>query len=193
MSNEINSRLNKKQQLELLNIARRTVESYLRQGKAPEFKIDDQRLKRKEGAFVTLRQSGQLRGCVGQLASSDTPLWQVVRNMARAAASEDHRFEQVSESELEEIDYEISVLSAPERISSWQDIELGRHGVIVKKGLCSGVFLPQVAHETGWTKEEFLAQLCSEKAGLPLDCYKNDPEVELMIFTAQVFFHKTNS
>ncbi|MEA3464328.1 MAG: AmmeMemoRadiSam system protein B [Patescibacteria group bacterium] len=181
--------LNEQQKNKLLHIARATVESYVKDGKAPEFDVSDERLKWKQGAFVTLRSNGKLRGCIGQIAPSDKPLWQVARDMAIAAATQDHRFVPVSKKELDKLDYEVSVLSVPKKINNWQDIELGKHGVILQKGLRSGVFLPQVANETGWSKEEFLLQLCSQKAGLPPDCYKGK-DVELKIFTAQVFRKK---
>ncbi|MBA3047337.1 AmmeMemoRadiSam system protein A [Patescibacteria group bacterium] len=179
--------LNKKQQQKLSHIARTSVENYIRSGVKPEFNGIDERLKLKQGAFVTLRKQGKLRGCIGQIIPSGKALWQVVRDMAVAAAVEDNRFLPVRAEELEELKYEISVLSAPRKINNWQGIELGKHGVIIKKGLRSGVFLPQVADETGWSKEEFLSQLCSQKAGLSADCYKNDADVELEVFTAQVF------
>ncbi|MDD5031837.1 MAG: AmmeMemoRadiSam system protein A [Patescibacteria group bacterium] len=182
--------LNKNQKKELLEIAKKTVESYVREGKIPEFKIKDERLKRKESAFVTLHRDGQLRGCIGQIIPTDKPLWEVVRDMAIAAASEDYRFNSIAESELDKLDYEISVLSVPEEIDNWQNIKLGEHGVIVEKGKRSGVFLPQVATETGWNLEEFLSQLCSQKAGLPSDCYKKTGDVKLKVFTAQVFSEK---
>ncbi len=181
--------LNIEQKEKLLNIARFTVENYVRDKGIPEFEISDERLGWKEGAFVTLHKNGDLRGCIGQIIPSDSPLWEVVRDMAIAACSEDHRFNPVSEEELEGIDYEVSILSVPEKIDNWEDIELGKHGVIVKKGFRSGVFLPQVATETGWTLEEFLSQLCSQKAGLSPDCYQNK-DVELEVFTAQVFSEK---
>ncbi len=182
--------LNKEQEKILLEIAKQTVESYVREKKIPEFNIKDERLQKKEGAFVTLHKNGQLRGCIGQIIPSDKPLWEVVRDMAISACSQDYRFNPVSVNELNKIDYEVSVLSAPEKINNWQDIKLGKHGVIVQKGRRSGVFLPQVATETGWDLEEFLSQLCSQKAGLEPDCYKNDSNIELKIFTAQVFNEK---
>ncbi|MCK4554898.1 AmmeMemoRadiSam system protein A, partial [Candidatus Parcubacteria bacterium] len=169
---------------------RATVESYVRDGKVPKFDVSDERLKWKEGAFVTIHKDSKLRGCIGQIVPSGKPLWQVVRDMAIAACSKDHRFSPVSKKELDDIDYEVSVLSVPEKINNWQDIELGKHGIILQKGLRSGVFLPQVADETGWSKEEFLSQLCWQKAGLAPDCYKNDSDVELKVFTAQVFREK---
>jgi AmmeMemoRadiSam system protein A len=106
--------------------------------------------------------------------------------MAVAACSEDDRFHPVSVDELDKLEYEISVLSRPEKIDDWRKIELGKHGVIVRQGRRGGVFLPQVATETGWTLENFLSQLCYQKAGLSPDCYK-DPNTEIKIFTAQVF------
>ncbi|MDP3043033.1 MAG: AmmeMemoRadiSam system protein B [bacterium] len=178
--------LNSEQKEQLIKIARIAVETYIEEGKIAEFNINDERLNWKEGAFVTLRNSGKLRGCIGRIEPSDKPLRQVVRDMAIAAATEDDRFNPVNKGELDKIDYEITVLSAPEKIDNWQDIELGKHGVIAQKGFQGGVFLPQVAAETGWSKEEFLSQLCFQKAGLAPDCYK-DKDVELKVFTAQVF------
>ena len=179
--------LDKRQQKELLAIARQTVESYVREGKILKFEIKDERLQKKEGAFVTLHKDGELRGCIGQIIPTDKPLWEVVRDMAIAACSEDYRFNPVAENELNKLDYEISVLSAPEKIDNWQDIKLGEHGVIIEKGRQSGVFLPQVATETDWSLEEFLSQLCSQKAGLDPDCYKKTGDVKLKVFTAQIF------
>jgi len=177
--------LNSKEQKELLKIAKETVESFVLTGKIPEFKITDEKLNQQQGAFVTLHKDGELRGCIGQIAPSSESLWQVVRDMAIAACSEDNRFNPVSKDELKKLEYEISVLSVPELISDWQKIELGKHGVIIKQGGRSGVFLPQVATETGWSLEEFLSELCSQKAGLASNCYK-DKNTEILVFTAQV-------
>ena len=91
----------------------------------------------------------------------------------------------VAPDELKDIRIEISVLSQPKRVRDVNEIKMGTHGVIVKHGLNSGVYLPQVATETGWSKEEFLSNLCT-KAGLPADTWK-DKKTELYIFTAQVF------
>lgn len=179
--------LNENQKKELLKIAKTSVETYVKTGEVADFKISDERLKRPEGIFVTLNKKGELRGCIGLIISTGTPLWENVREMAIAAATEDNRFLPVAENELPELDYEISVLSEPRRINNWQEIKLGEQGVIVTRGSAKGVFLPQVATETGWDREEFLSQLCSQKAGLPPDCYKNDPQVKLEVFTAEVF------
>ena len=106
--------------------------------------------------------------------------------MAVSASTEDPRFPPVGKNELEKLEYEISILSAPKRIDDWQKIEMGKHGVIIKRGYQSGVFLPQVATETDWDKETFLSELCAQKAGLQPNCYK-DKATEIQIFTAQVF------
>lgn len=181
--------LNERQKKELLKIARETVEFYVRKGDVPKFEVNDERLLWKEGAFVTIHKNGQLRGCIGQIEVLLKPLWKTVRDMAQAACSEDHRFSPVVEDELASLNYEVSVLSKPEKIDNWQEIELGKHGVIIRRGFRSGVFLPQVAEETGWSREEFLEQLCWQKAGLDKDCYK-DSDTNIEVFTAQVFGNK---
>jgi len=173
------------QKKELLGIARKTIESYIKDGKVPDFKVDDEGLKKNEGAFVTIRKSGELRGCIGNIIGQQ-PLYLTVRDMAVESSFADPRFAPVGPGELKEIKIEISVLSEPKRVESADEIKIGVHGVIVKSGYRSGVFLPQVADETGWTKEEFLSNLCEGKAGLPADAWK-DKKTELYIFTAQVF------
>jgi AmmeMemoRadiSam system protein A len=110
--------------------------------------------------------------------------------MAIAAASEDPRFMPVSADELSGIEVEVSVLSKPRVIKDVREIVLGTHGVIVSQGPWhQGVFLPQVATETGWTKEEFLSELCSQKAHLPRDAWR-DPKTKIEIFSAEVFSEK---
>ncbi|MDD5226159.1 MAG: AmmeMemoRadiSam system protein B [Candidatus Omnitrophica bacterium] len=170
---------------ELLQIARSTAENYVRAGKIPELSPSAPALKQPMGAFVTLRENGQLRGCIGRFEPSE-PLYKTVQQMAASAATQDPRFKPVSADELGKLEYEISVLSPLKNIKSAEEIELGKHGVAISKGIHHGVFLPQVATETGWSKEEFLGELCSQKAGLPRDCWK-DPEVNLQVFTADVF------
>lgn len=171
----------------LLKVARESVESQVTTGKLPEFDITDERLREPKGAFVTIKKGEELRGCIGQIVQGEKPLWEVVQNMAVAAATKDNRFSPVTSEELPELTYEVSVLSLPFPVKDWKNIELGKHGVIVKKGMNSGVFLPQVADEMSGGKEEFLAQLCWHKAGLPPESYKNDPELEMYAFTAEDF------
>ena len=169
----------------LLDLAKETVEEYVRSGRTLDYKNACARLETKEGAFVTLTINKKLRGCIG-LITSDEPLWKTVRDMAIAAASDDPRFSPVTAAELSKLEYEISVLSEPKKVDDWRQIKLGQHGVIVRRGRASGVFLPQVADDTGWTLEEFLGELCEQKAGLPRECYK-DPLTEISVFTANVF------
>jgi len=175
----------------LLIIARNTVEKYITQEiiPAPDLKSITPAMKEKCGAFVTIHNKGRLRGCIGMITSGE-PLYETVMQMAVAASTDDPRFEPVSADELGEIDMEISVLSVPEKIKSSDEIQLGTHGVIVKKGLRSGVFLPQVALETGWDKKTFMEQLCMGKAGLEPDAYLK-PGTDIFIFTADVFGEKT--
>jgi len=176
---------------ELLEIARNSIEVFVRTGKAPQVTVKDARLNEAEGAFVTITKHGVLRGCIGHIVGQE-PLYETVRDMAVAAASQDPRFPALSVAELKDISLEISVLSVPRRIKDASEIQLGRHGVIVSKDGRQGVFLPQVADSTGWSKEEFLSQLCSQKAGLPPDAWK-DPDTALYVFTADVFSEASDS
>ncbi len=171
----------------LLQIAKEAVEEYVKTKNILDFDISDDELNRRQGAFVTLHLDGKLKGCIGQIIPSNEPLWRVVRDMAIEASCHDSRFEPVSEDELENISYEISVLSVPRKILDWREIELSKHGVIIEKDYQGGVFLPQVATETGWSLEEFLLHLCSDKAGLSPDAYKNDSNIEIKVFEAEVF------
>jgi len=180
--------LNQKQRELLLRIAREAIASYLKSGKKPDFEITDPMLREDRGAFVTLHKSGMLRGCIGSILPRE-PLWQAVRNMAIESAFRDTRFQPLDASELDKIDIEISVLSVPRKVKNADEIRLGEHGVIVSCYGRSGVFLPQVATETGWSKEEFLRHLCADKAGLSPDAWK-DAQTDLLVFTAEVFSEK---
>jgi len=182
---KIEKELDENQQKMLLEIARETLENYLKDGKAPDIKIDDEALKQKRGVFVTLKKDDQLRGCIGNFFSQKF-LYQEVADMAISAAAHDSRFPLVEHEELKDIKIEISILSPMKKISSWRDIEIGKHGVYLKYGQRTATFLPQVAVETGWSQEELLSQLCTQKAGLSADCYL-DSNVELSVYTAQVF------
>lgn len=180
--------LNQSAQEEALKIARQTLEEYLATGKIPSFSPTNRSLLKPLGAFVTLRKHGELRGCIGEFESKE-PLYKAIQKIAIAAATQDFRFPSVKAEELENINIEISILTPKKKIDNWQEIKLGQHGVTIQKEFHSGTFLPQVATETGWTLEEFLSQLCSQKAGLPPDCYK-DPTVNLFVFEALVFQEK---
>lgn len=177
--------LNKIQRKRLLKIARRSIESYLKTGKKLEVRENDPILEKDMGCFVTLRKHGDLRGCIGNLVG-DKPIYLMVRDMAVESALRDSRFNQVELFELKDITIEISILSPLEKIDNPGKIQLGKHGVLIRQGFNSGVFLPQVATETKWSKEEFLSNLCSQKAGLSPDAWK-DASSEIYIFTAEVF------
>jgi hypothetical protein len=140
-------------------------------------------LSEKCGAFVSLHKHGRLRGCIGHFGE-DTPLYEIVAEMARAAAFEDPRFMPVSREELDDIDIEISVLTPMRRIQSLDEFELHRHGIYIRKGYRSGTFLPQVADEVNWTKEEFVGHCSQDKAGLGWNGWK---DAELYVYEAIVF------
>ena len=140
-------------------------------------------LNSKCGAFVSLHKHGHLRGCIGHFGE-DYPLHEIVAEMARAAAFEDPRFMPVTRDELNDLDIEISVLTPMRRIQSLDEFELHRHGIYIKKGYRSGTFLPQVADEVNWTKEEFVGHCSQDKAGLGWDGWK---DAELYVYEAIVF------
>jgi AmmeMemoRadiSam system protein B/AmmeMemoRadiSam system protein A len=172
------------QQQRLLALARTTIEQYLRTGRPPEVNETDPVLLRPGAAFVTLTQSGRLRGCIGNLEPTAS-LAQVVRDNAVSAATRDPRFPPVRPTEVPHLEIEISLLSPLQKVARPEDIELGKHGVIVESGRRRGVFLPQVADETGWGRDEFLTRLCRDKAGLPPDAWKRG--ATLYVFTVQTF------
>ncbi len=142
-------------------------------------------LKQKCGAFVSLHKHGRLRGCIGHFGE-DVPLHEIVAEMARAAAFEDPRFMPVTADELSDIDIEISVLTPMRRIQSLDEFELHRHGIYIRRGYRSGTYLPQVADEVNWTKEEFVSHCAQDKAGIGWDGWR-DAETELYVYEAIVF------
>lgn len=179
------SYLDEETKKEALQIVRKTLQEYLTNGKIPQIVPKSRVLQEPLGAFVTLRKNHELRGCIGRFEPNES-LFKVIQEMAIAAAADDPRFSPVTRDELKEVTIEISVMTPKRKINDWSEIVLGKHGVVIQQGARSGTFLPQVATETGWSKEEFLSQLCSQKAGLPANCYL-DPEVNLYVFEAQVF------
>lgn len=140
-------------------------------------------LNRNCGAFVSLHKHGQLRGCIGHFGE-DFPLPEIVAEMARAAAFEDPRFTPLRREELDDIDIEISVLTPMRRIQSLDEFQLHRHGIYIRKGYRSGTFLPQVADEVNWTKEEFVGHCSRDKAGLGWNGWR---DAELYVYEAIVF------
>lgn len=176
----------------LLSIARESIRSAITDtpNDQTQIEITSPELNEKSGAFVTLRTYGKLRGCIGRMVS-DIPLHKLVSEMAVSAAKEDPRFSHIQLSELEDIEIDISVLSPLQKVDDPLDLELGRHGIYIKKGSSNGCFLPQVATETGWTKEEFLSKCCSMKAGLSPDAWKKR-NIDIYIFTSENISEKAN-
>jgi len=179
--------MNDAQKKVLLKTARDTVDAVVTGGPSPEPKSADPELNAHCGCFVTLKNRGRLRGCIGQF-TSESPLIELVAAMAKASATSDPRFfaDPITDSELEQLDIEISVLSPLQRTQQPLSMRLGVDGIYIKRGGASGCFLPQVATETGWSKEEFLSYCCSHKAGLPPDAWK-EAGTEVYLFTADVF------
>jgi len=179
----------------LLKIAREAIEASVKGERVPDYPVDDPELQKHQGAFVTIKnpkKAEPLRGCIGRFMA-DEPLYKVVREMAVAATRDPRfRFDRITRDELKEIEIEISVLSPLKLIDDPMKIELGKHGIyIVNRRLGrSGCFLPQVATETGWTKEQFLSYCCAHKAGLPPDSWKNDPNTKVYVFTAHIIKEK---
>jgi AmmeMemoRadiSam system protein B/AmmeMemoRadiSam system protein A len=172
----------------LMHIARTTIENRVRDKEVPAFEVDSPILKEKRGAFVTIRKHGQLRGCIGYIEAIK-PLYVTIEEMAEAAALNDHRFPPVAPEELPSLDLEISVLTPLRKIDSIDEIQIGKHGILLKKGYHQGVFLPQVATEQGWDRTTFLNQICY-KAGIPDEnCWKGK-DAEIYIFSAEVFEEK---
>ena len=181
--------LTQEQKLKLLDVARASIVRFVKTGKRTEVNTDDSELLKKSGAFVTIYKNGMLRGCIGRIAA-DKPMIDAVNDMAVEAASADPRFPPLQEHELNAVSLEISVLSALKLITDIDEIKVGTHGIIIQKGFYSGLLLPQVAAEYGWTKEEFLQHTCL-KAGLKPEDWKNDAQI--YIFSAEVFGDKDDS
>lgn len=169
---------------QLLTWARQTIQSHFTHEKVTLDKTQlPPALKERCGAFVTLSEKGRLRGCIGRFGAAQ-PLYEVVEEMASAAAFEDPRFQPVREDEMKDIVIEISVLTPLKRIQSIDEFQYGKQGIYMRKGYHSGTFLPQVAQEVNWTKEEFLGHCAQDKAGLGWDGWRG---AELYTYEAIVF------
>jgi hypothetical protein len=169
---------------QLFNIARTSIMKMLDEKKTVE--IDPSAipasLKKKMGAFVTLKIGGNLRGCIGRFISEE-PLYQVVNEMAVASAFSDNRFDPLSREEYPKLEIEISVLGPLRKINNISEIIPGRHGIYIKKDYRSGTMLPQVLTENRWTVEQFLGYTSRDKAGLGWDGWKT---ADLYIYEAVV-------
>jgi hypothetical protein len=169
---------------QLFLIARNSIHSMLFENKI--LKIEQSallpKLRHKMGAFVTLNVDGKLRGCIGRFISDD-PLWEVVSQMAMAAATEDSRFSPVSKDEFNKLRIEISVLGPLKKIKDTSEIVIGKHGIYIEKGFSSGTMLPQVASGNHWTREQFLGYTSRDKAGLGWDGWK---DADIYIYDAVI-------
>ena len=170
---------------ELLRIARSTIDSYATSGGIPPLNPNgySENLKVKAGAFVTLKIGETLRGCIGTFEPI-VPLYKEIQQMAIASSTQDNRFQPVKSKELQAIHIEISVLTPMHKIENISEIQLGKHGIYIKKGSRSGTFLPQVAIETGWSLEEFLGHCAQDKAGIGWTGWK---EADIYIYEALIF------
>ncbi len=179
--------MNDTQKQTLLKVARDTLEAVINRRETPVPKSDDPELNAHCGCFVTLKTHDRLRGCIGRFIS-DIPLIELVSEMTIASATEDPRFagNRIKAGELNKLDIEISVLSPLKKTDNPLSLRLGIDGIYIKRGHAAGCFLPQVATETGWTKEEFLSYCCEHKAGIEPHAWK-DPKTEVNLFTAEVF------
>jgi AmmeMemoRadiSam system protein A len=180
------SSLGSRDKQSLLELARRSLTLAV-QGLDPQDLPDSQILQHQQsaGAFVTLRHRGRLRGCIGQLQlAANVSLTEIVAHCTKSAALEDPRFDAVRGEELAEIEIELSVLSPPENVTIEQ-IEIGKHGLLVSRGWERGVLLPQVAAQFHWNARRFLEETCA-KAGFERDAWR-DPATQVQAFTAEVF------
>lgn len=176
--------LNKEEKQKILEVARLSIIEAVTGERQFLPNVTEDRLKENCGAFVTIKENGQLRGCIGYIQAVK-PLYETVKDVAKSAAVNDYRFNPVTKDELDKLELEISVLTPLKKIKDISEIEVGKHGLYMKKGFNSGLLLPQVATEYNWDKETFLKETC-RKAGLPQDAWK-DKSTEIYTFSAEVF------
>ena len=170
---------------QLLEIARKSAETAVREQKMYEIPTNlPASLMQDRGAFVTLKENGELRGCIGYTVAMQ-PLAETVRDVAALAALRDTRFQPVTTSELSQLTYEVSVLSPLRRVSDVNQIKVGEHGLMIVKGRIRGLLLPQVAPEEHWDRATLLDETAM-KAGLPPKAWR-DKDADLFMFTAVVF------
>ncbi|MBN2227198.1 MAG: AmmeMemoRadiSam system protein B [candidate division Zixibacteria bacterium] len=184
MPKKASDRLVKAEKQYLLDLAKRSIAAGLQKTKLDEPEPESRLLKEHRGAFVTIKINGSLRGCIGMIRAA-LPLYQAVADMAQAAAFDDPRFAELSDREFEKLEIEISVLSPLMRVKDFEEIKVGRDGLVIRMDMHSGLLLPQVASEYNWDRTTFLEQTCL-KAGLPKNSYK-EKNAEVYRFTADVF------
>ncbi|AQQ69986.1 hypothetical protein SMSP2_00323 [Limihaloglobus sulfuriphilus] len=170
----------------LLKAAKEAVISAVNGDKFNRIETNEPELLEKCGCFVTIKNKGRLRGCLGVFTASK-PLIDMVTEMAASSATNDPRFynDPITPEELEELDIEISVLSPLRQTDDPASLRIGQEGIYIRRGMRSGCFLPQVAEETGWSVEEFLGNCCTGKAGLDYYSWK-DPDTKVYLFTVEI-------
>ncbi len=186
----MNDEYTKEEKIELLKVARRTIETYLESGAKPNAESNNPKFQEKRGVFVTLHKNHDLRGCIGHPLPV-MPLYLAVIENAISSATEDPRFSSVKATELNNIDIEISILTVPQEIANPRDVIIGKDGIIISKGYFRGLLLPQVPVEQGWDLDEYLSYGC-RKAGLPPDEWRKGG-VKIETFQAVVFGEKETS
>ncbi len=177
----------------LLQLARKAIEYAMEKKNYPppdeDFGLDiTPPMKEVRAAFVTLNREGRLRGCIGDIFPT-RPLYKSVITNAVNAAFQDRRFQPLAAKEMEDLEIEISALTPIRLVDSYEDIVVGKHGVVLTKGNKRAVFLPQVAPEQGWNRDEMLTRL-AQKAGLTAEAWKEDTAFE--VFEARVFGEKSH-
>ena len=166
----------------LLRMAREALVGYMNFSELPKVSEPAEALRQPCGAFVTLRKGKNLRGCIGVIEAKQ-PLYITVRQCAVWAALHDRRFPPVGKREVKGLNLEISVLSPLSDIAP-EEVEVGRHGLLISRGTQRGLLLPQVAVQWNWDRQKFLEETC-RKAGLPTDAWQQGAKIQA--FTAQVF------
>jgi len=175
--------LTREDKMELLALARKAIEHYLESGELISYTASNPKFMEPRGAFVTLNENGELRGCIGFIEPR-FPLYQAIIQAAVFAAVQDPRFEPLKKSDLPKVNIEISILSSLQPVDKVSEIKIGQHGLLIKEDGHSGLLLPQVATEFGWDRDTFLREVC-RKAGLPDNAWKKPGS--LFKFEALVF------
>lgn len=170
----------------LLQLAREAITSSIETGKTKIQLTTQPQLMAPHGCFVTIKQKGSLRGCIGNF-STEKPLYHLVQEMAVSAATRDPRFYPMKQEDLADFDLEISVLSPLRKVESPEEVVVGEHGLYLEKNFSRGVLLPQVAVEHNWDRETFLNQTAL-KAGLKKEDWKEGADI--YVFSAEVFGEK---
>lgn len=183
-SRDLNVHLTQEDRKTLLTIARKSIAAAYGECEPPPEPAGQPSLLEDSGAFVTLHLLGELRGCIGYI-EAESPLYKTVEEAAHKAAFEDPRFAPLKSEELRNVEIEISVLSPLRKIGDPNEVEVGKHGLVIDAGYARGLLLPQVAVEYGWNREQFLSYT-ARKAGLPADAWKKK-NVSLYVFTSDVF------